>query len=109
MKTNTLNRQRVLIALIGLIIVVTFQVYRQRSAYQLYVFRATSGWGYTIISHGDSLIYQPTIPGFSGQRGFNRPEDARQVGQLMIDKLEKGQFPPTLTRTDLAQLGIRTP
>ncbi len=108
MKTKRLNLTRLIIIVAGLAGLVAFRFYKNRPQYQLHVFNTRQGWGYTIVSHGDSLIYQPTIPGQAGRNGFVRSEDARRVGELVIHKLENGQFPPTLTQADLTQPGIMT-
>lgn len=83
--------------------------YQRRSSYQLSLFQTSAGWGYNILSAGKPVVYQPTIPGLSGRRGFASEDQAQKAGQYVVSKLEKGQFPPTLTHSELNQLGIVAP
>ena len=82
---------------------------QRRSSYQLSIFQTSTGWGYNILVAGKPVVYQPTIPGLSGHRGFASESQAQKVGQYVVSKVEKGQFPPTLTHTELNQLGIVAP
>lgn len=60
--------------------------------YQLYP--VGSGWGFDILIDKKKIIHQDRIPAVNGRRPFASKEDAEKVGRLMIDKLEKGIFPP---------------
>lgn len=110
MKTRLFqSKQRLLIILIGLSLITFFVRYRQASSYHLAVFQTNVGWGYAVITNGDSLIYQPTIPGIAGRRGFGSEAQAREVGKHIVAKLEKGEMPPTITYAELTQLGVIAP
>jgi hypothetical protein len=64
------------------------------------------GWGYRISEKGKQIIDQQTIPGIPGNQGFSSSADAQKVAELVIDKLEKGTFPPTISEEELQKLGI---
>ena len=64
------------------------------------------GWGYRISEKGKQIIDQQTIPGVPGNQGFLTSEDAQKVAELVIEKLEKGAFPPTVSEEELQKLGI---
>jgi hypothetical protein len=64
------------------------------------------GWGYRISEKGKQIIDQQTIPGVPGNQGFLTSEDAQKVAELVIEKLEKGSFPPTISEEELQKLGI---
>ena len=64
------------------------------------------GWGYSISEKGKRIIDQQTIPGVPGNQGFLTSEDAQKVAELVIEKLEKGAFPPTVSEEELQKLGI---
>jgi hypothetical protein len=56
------------------------------------------GWGYRISEKGKQIIDQQSIPGIPGNQG--------KVAELVIEKLEKGTFPPTISEEELQKLGI---
>jgi hypothetical protein len=64
------------------------------------------GWGYSISEKGKRIIDQQTIPGVPGNQGFQTSDDAQKVAELVIEKLEKGVFPPTVSEEELQKLGI---
>lgn len=64
------------------------------------------GWGYRISEKGKQIIDQQTIPGVPGNQGFLTSADAQKVAELVIVKLEKGTFPPTISEEELQKLGI---
>jgi Domain of unknown function (DUF4907) len=63
-------------------------------------------YGYDIYVNGRLRIHQPTIPGQPGNAGFTKREDAKKVALLVIDKINKGIMPPTVTQDELKNLGI---
>lgn len=102
--------RRILFVVIAVLALLTaYQVYRSRPAYQLQVFNTAAGWGYDVLSHGEVMIHQPVVPGAAGNRGFVSEEQARQVGELAISKIKKGQGLPTITQDELRKMHITVP
>jgi Domain of unknown function (DUF4907) len=64
-------------------------------------------YGYDIISNGQLLIHQPSIPAVPGNTGFSQRKDAEKVAKLVITKIKQGEFPPRITQADLKNLDIR--
>jgi hypothetical protein len=71
-----------------------------------YELASGKGWGYNIREEGKTLIHQDRIPSVPGIKPFVSKEDAMKVGQLMIDKLKKGLFPPAVTYQEMQGLGV---
>jgi hypothetical protein len=67
---------------------------------------ASGGWGYDIVDNDKRLIHQDRIPGVPGTQGFASREDAIKVGQLMIDKMKQGTFPPSVSYQEMKKMGI---
>ncbi len=67
---------------------------------------AEGTFGYHILKNNKPFIRQLHIPGVAGNKGFSSKEEARKVGELVRDKLEKGSFPPTVTKAELDSLQI---
>ncbi len=63
-------------------------------------------FGYDIFVNGKMVIHQPTPPGFSGNNGFKKKQDAEKVAKLVIEKMKKGEMPPTISMDDLKNLKI---
>ncbi len=83
-----------------------FHYFQPEPQYETAVFKTEAGWGYEIKRDGKPLIYQPVIPGLAGNRSFLTRQQARTVGEAVTEKMRQGQFPPALTRQELAQLGV---
>ena len=64
------------------------------------------GFGYDIYENGALRIHQPHIPAVSGQKGFNRAEDALKTARFVMEKMQKGIMPPTLSEAELTNLGV---
>lgn len=64
------------------------------------------GFGYMVFGNGNMLIDQPTIPGMPGNKGFADTAQAGKCARLAIDKMRKGQMPPTITSSELKKLGV---
>ncbi|MES2559222.1 MAG: DUF4907 domain-containing protein [Bacteroidota bacterium] len=63
-------------------------------------------FGYTILENGKKYIHQPSIPGRTGSRGFKTKQDAQKVATFVMDKMNKGVIPPSVTEQDLKTLNI---
>ncbi len=63
-------------------------------------------WCYDIFKEGKRFIHQTSIPGLPGNEGFKNKSDAERVAQLVIDKLKKGEMPPSVTTDELKKMKI---
>lgn len=79
---------------------------KSSSKFTFFTYMQAEGWGYSISEKGKRIIDQQTIPGVPGNQGFQTSEDAQKVAELVIEKLEKGVFPPTVSEEELQKLGI---
>lgn len=67
---------------------------------------AATGYGYEVYSDKKKLIHQPTIPGRSGTTGFRTKADSEKVAKLVVEKLKRGEMPPTVTEEELRKLKV---
>ena len=58
---------------------------------------AENTWGYDIMMDGKLFIHQPFAPGISGNRGFSTKEKAERAAKLVIEKINNGIMPPSLS------------
>ena len=65
----------------------------------------TNGWGFYILADNKKVIRQDRVPGMQGWHAFATKEDAMKVGQLMIEKIKKGFFPPPITYDEVKGVG----
>ena len=63
-------------------------------------------YGYDIYADGKLMIHQPSIPAMPGNDGFKTKADATKVAQLVIDKIKKGEMPPTVSIEELKKLNV---
>lgn len=63
-------------------------------------------WGYDIYQQDVLKIHQPHIPVIQGLKGFENANDAALVAKKVLEKLDAGMMPPTLTEQELIQLGV---
>lgn len=82
------------------------QKQQEHSKYSLEVKEFENGWGYVILSDSKPIIIQKNIPSRQGVDGFSTAEKAKKCGGLILNKLQKGLFPPTVTQTELDSLGV---
>ncbi len=61
-------------------------------------------WGYDILEKEKAIIHQTTIPGFQGSSGLPDSLTAGRIGTLVLQKIEKGIFPPTLSKKEVIDL-----
>jgi hypothetical protein len=54
-------------------------------------------WGYDIYIEKRLFIHQPNAPGLPGNDGFKTKIAAGKVASLVIEKIKKGEMPPTVT------------
>ncbi|MDA3622055.1 MULTISPECIES: DUF4907 domain-containing protein [Bacteroides] len=64
-----------------------------------------NGYGYQILCGDRVVICQPYIPSLPGRKGFALEEDARKVGNLVLERIRQGNdF--TISAADLKGQGI---
>jgi hypothetical protein len=63
-------------------------------------------WCYDIYKDKKLFIHQTSVPGFPGNEGFKTKSDAEKVAQLVIEKLKKGEMPPSVTKEELTKLKV---
>lgn len=68
---------------------------------------ANDTWGYEIFADGKLMISQKSIPALPGNNGFKEQAQAMQVAELVMQKIRKGEMPPTVTVEELNALGIK--
>ncbi|EQA72768.1 DUF4907 domain-containing protein [Leptospira noguchii] len=61
----------------------------------------SGGYGYDIFVNSARTIHQPHIPGLRGVKGFDLESQAEQAANLVIDKLQSGMMPPTITEQEI--------
>lgn len=66
----------------------------------------TGGWFYEIRSNKKVVISQQNIPAIQGNFAFQDSLQASRVAKLMMDKMEKGHFPPSISIEELNSLQI---
>jgi hypothetical protein len=65
---------------------------------------ADGTFGYEVLERGKLVVSQPTIPGESGSAGFSKKEQAGAAAALVIEKLEQGIVPPTISEKELKKI-----
>ena len=61
---------------------------------------------YDVYADGRLLIHQTSIPAMPGNEGFKTKADAEKVALLVIDKIRKGEMPPTVTVEELKKFKV---
>ena len=74
--------------------------------FRVEAFQEPSGWAYRIYEDTTAVIEQRSVPGIQGNNGFVSKEQALKTGALVVSKLDKGVFPPTVSRNELDSVGI---
>ncbi|HEX4373019.1 MAG TPA: DUF4907 domain-containing protein [Puia sp.] len=85
-----------------------FFEYKKKSDYVFVQVRATqnaNGWGYEILTDGKVYIKQDFIPAVPGRHSFETKEQALQVGNKVLDKIEHKQL-PVITPVELKEMNI---
>jgi hypothetical protein len=63
-------------------------------------------WCYDIFADGKLMIHQTSIPAVPGHKGFNTGEVASKVALLVIEKIKRGERPPTISIEEMKQLSL---
>jgi len=61
---------------------------------------------YDVYANGRLLIHQSSIPAMPGNEGFKTEQDAEKVAELVIDKIRKGEMPPTVSVEEMKKLKV---
>src|ERR1017187_5782742 len=70
------------------------------------IYAANNTWCYDIYKEKHLLIHQPSIPGLPGNEGFKTKADAEKIAKLVIEKIKKGEMPPTVTIDEMKKLKV---
>ena len=54
-------------------------------------------YGYDVFADGRLMTHQTSAPALPGSEGFKTKEDAARVALLVIEKMRKGEMPPTIS------------
>lgn len=69
---------------------------------QYVTFQNSDGtFGYDILSAGKLIIHQPNIPALPGNAGFYNEDDAVKTANLVIQKINAGIMPPSVTEAEI--------
>ncbi len=63
-------------------------------------------FGYDVYSNSKKLIQQTSIPCLSGNEGFKTKASAEKIAQLVIQKIEKGEMPPSISIKEMEELKV---
>jgi len=61
---------------------------------------------YDVLADGRLMIHQTSIPALPGNDGFKAKEDAIKVALLVIEKIKKGEMPPTISIDEMKTLKV---
>jgi len=63
-------------------------------------------FGYDVFVDGKLMIHQASIPAMPGNEGFKTQDDAAKVAELVMNKIRKGEMPPTVSTKELQDLHV---
>jgi hypothetical protein len=63
-------------------------------------------YGYDVFADGGLMIHQPSAPALPGNEGFKTKKDAVKVALLVIEKIKKGEVPPTISIDEMKKLKV---
>ena len=70
------------------------------------IFTEEIGWGYQIFQGATMVVNQIHIPAIQGMKGFKTKEKATIAADYILQKINQGIFPPTITSHELDSLGV---
>ena len=68
------------------------------------VLRVEGGFGYEILNEGKVLIRQTQAPALAGLVMIPTAAKARKLGRKVCEKLDKGQWPPSLNAEEVEEV-----
>ena len=63
-------------------------------------------FGYDVYADYKLMIHQNSIPALPGNEGFKTKADTEKVALPVIDKIRKGEMPPTVSVDELKELKV---
>jgi hypothetical protein len=63
-------------------------------------------WGYQLFDAGKMVINQTSIPAVQGILGFDTKEKADKTARFILEKINRGEFPPTISQEELKTLNV---
>src|SRR5437762_9950142 len=63
-------------------------------------------YGYDVFADSRLMIHQTSVPALPGNEGFKTKQDATKVALLVIEKIKKGEMPPTILVDEMKRLGV---
>lgn len=64
-------------------------------------------FGYDILSNGRLFVHQTNLPGRPGIEGCRTREEAERLAAFVMDKIRRGEMPPSVTQEELDSLKIQ--
>ena len=76
--------------------------------FKLDIFKnSDSSYGYSVRQNNKNFIIQKSIPAIMGNKGFDDKRDAERCGLLIIEKLKKNIWPPSISLNEIDSLKIK--
>jgi len=63
-------------------------------------------YGYDVFADGRLMIHQTNAPALPNNAGFKTKADATKVALLVIEKIKKGEMPPTISIDEMKKLRV---
>ena len=63
-------------------------------------------WGYQLFQNETMVINQTSIPAVQGTLGFETKEKADKTARFVLEKIKRGEIPPTISQEELKELGV---
>lgn len=66
----------------------------------------TNSWGYKIYENNKLIINQDVVPALNGNLNFKTELSATETAKLVIEKLNKNIFPPSISEEEIRKIII---
>jgi hypothetical protein len=63
-------------------------------------------YGYDVFADDRLMIHQTSVPAIPDNEGFKTRKDATKVSLFVIEKIRKGEMPPTISIDEMKQLNV---